>query len=70
MDKHDVENTDTTVDEVRRKLLKIGIYSVPAIMFIGTASIARASGSDRCVPKGPPIGVPPGPPDCLPPGQS
>jgi hypothetical protein len=44
MDKHDVENTDTTVDEVRRKLLKIGIYAVPTIALLGRVPKARASG--------------------------
>jgi len=33
------------VDSVRRKLLKIGIYSVPTIILLGRASVARASGS-------------------------
>jgi len=34
------------VDSVRRKLLKIGIYSVPTIMLLGKVKTARASGGN------------------------
>ena len=53
------------VDSVRRRLLKIGIYSVPAIMFLGRVKVARATNGN-----GPPFDphgdhpgfTPPGPP--------
>ncbi len=40
----EAKNADSTIDSVRRKLLKIGIYSVPTIIFLGKVSEARASG--------------------------
>jgi hypothetical protein len=60
-----MEDKDASVDSVRRKLLKIGIYAVPAIMFLGRAKVAKATG-----PNGPPFGPPfdpPGPPPKIPP---
>ncbi len=64
MAEHEIRNEDIedpSIDSVRRKLLKIGIYAVPAIMFLGRVNEARASG-----PNGPPFD-PPGPPTCIPP---
>lgn len=46
MDKHNVNEEGMNVDEVRRKLLKIGIYAAPAVMFLGKVRIARASTCD------------------------
>ncbi|MGH7889363.1 MAG: hypothetical protein ACRENF_02285 [Thermodesulfobacteriota bacterium] len=34
----------TNVNETRRKLLKLGVYSVPAVLFLGKVSGAKASG--------------------------
>jgi len=40
------ENADSTIDRVRRKLLKIGVYSVPTLILMGTATEAKASGGN------------------------
>jgi len=42
-EKKDREPNPNT-DQVRRKLLKLGIYSVPAVIFLGKVTGARASG--------------------------
>ncbi|HEX9667461.1 MAG TPA: hypothetical protein VGA95_13020 [Thermodesulfobacteriota bacterium] len=64
-----IKDEDTSVDSVRRRLLKIGIYSVPAIMFLGKVKVARASNGPSgspYSPSGPPFS-PPGPPPNIPP---
>ena len=64
-----IKDEDTSVDSVRRRLLKIGIYSVPAIMFLGKVKVARASNGPSLSPvgtSGPPWGTP-GPPPNIPP---
>jgi len=44
MEKHDNSKGNlSTVNEARRKLLKIGIYSAPAVLFLGKVSGAKAS---------------------------
>ncbi len=43
MDEHHLKDEDTSVDSVRRRLLKIGIYSVPAVILLGRVPKARAS---------------------------
>lgn len=65
MNEHHTKDEDTDIDSVRRRLLKIGIYSVPAIMFLGRVNAAKASGPPFD-PPGPPFS-PPGPPQCKPP---
>ena len=50
MDEHhiiDEDTEDTSIDSVRRRLLKIGIYSVPAIIFLGKVKEAHASGTSK-----------------------
>ena len=47
MNKKDENQVSSDVDNVRRKLLKLGIYSVPAILLIGKVTGARASGTAR-----------------------
>jgi hypothetical protein len=47
MNKPDENQASSDVDNVRRKLLKLGIYSVPAILLIGKVTGARASGTVR-----------------------
>lgn len=44
MDKQKIKQTSSSVDNARRKLLQLGIYSVPAILFLGKITGARASG--------------------------
>ncbi len=65
MDEHHTKDEDTGIDSVRRRLLKIGIYSVSTIMFLGRVHAAKASGPPFD-PPGPPFS-PPGPPQCKPP---
>ncbi|MBI2485838.1 MAG: hypothetical protein HYW01_02560 [Deltaproteobacteria bacterium] len=43
MVKSGIKQTTSSVDEARRKLLKIGIYSAPAVLFLGKVSGAKAS---------------------------
>ncbi len=38
-----IKQTTSNVNEARRKLLKIGIYSAPAVLFLGKISGAKAS---------------------------
>jgi hypothetical protein len=66
MDEHHIKDEDTSIDRVRRRLLKIGIYSVPAIMFLGRVNQAKASKGPPFSPPGPPFS-PPGPPPNIPP---
>lgn len=44
MDKLEKKDRKSNTDQARRKLLKLGIYSVPAVVFLGRATGARASG--------------------------
>jgi hypothetical protein len=44
MDKQKIKRTSSNVDNARRKLLQLGIYSVPAILFLGKITGAKASG--------------------------
>lgn len=44
MNKRDIKQTLSSVDETKRKLLKLGVYSAPALLFLGKVSGARASG--------------------------
>ncbi|GBD37765.1 hypothetical protein HRbin37_00003 [bacterium HR37] len=37
------KGTVDTVNSARRRLLQIGVYSIPAVLLIGTASQARTS---------------------------
>ena len=39
-----MSSRDIEKGEVRRKLLKLGVYSVPAIFFAGKVSYAKPSG--------------------------
>jgi hypothetical protein len=56
MDEDNINEEGMSVDVARRRLLKIGIYAAPAIMFLGKVRIARAStcqdqnsqGNDDC----------------------
>ncbi len=41
----------STVNEARRKLLKIGIYSAPAVLFLGKVSGAKASNGTTIGPR-------------------
>ena len=59
----DADIEDPSVDSVRRRLLKIGIYAVPAIMLLGRVNEAKASG-----PPFDPPGPPPSKPPFTPPG--
>ena len=43
MDKPNIKEKTSSVDEARRKLLKIGLYSAPALLFLGKVSGAKAS---------------------------
>lgn len=40
------EETSEIVDQVRRKLLKIGIYTAPTIALLGKVRGAKASGAN------------------------
>ena len=45
MDKQKImQSRSSDLDNARRKLLKLGVYSVPAILFLGKVTGARASG--------------------------
>ncbi len=50
MVKNTISDEGISVDEVRRKLLKIGMYAVPTIILLGKVPRARAStfGSQDC----------------------
>ena len=43
MDKPGIKQRTSSVNEARRKLLKIGVYSAPAVLFLGKVSGAKAS---------------------------
>ncbi|HSE83710.1 MAG TPA: hypothetical protein VLB01_04095 [Thermodesulfobacteriota bacterium] len=47
MDKQRIKQKTSSVDKARRKLLKIGVYSAPAVLFLGKVSGARASSNGR-----------------------
>ena len=49
MDKAKIKQNTTSVDEARRKLLKIGVYSAPALLFLGKVSGAKASSNGQPV---------------------
>jgi len=42
-----MSSRDKEKGEVRRKLLKLGVYSVPVIFFAGKVSYAKPSGCKR-----------------------
>jgi len=44
MSNHSEREIKSNVNETRRKLLKLGVYSAPAVLFLGKVSGAKASG--------------------------
>ena len=51
MDKPEKKQTVSSVNKARRKLLKIGIYSAPAVLFLGKVSGAKASNGQPIGPR-------------------
>ena len=44
MRKQEAKQLKSNVNETRRKLLKLGVYSAPALLLLGKVSGAKASG--------------------------
>jgi hypothetical protein len=44
MHKQEAKQLKSNVNEARRKLLKLGLYSAPTLLFLGKVTGARASG--------------------------
>jgi hypothetical protein len=44
MHKKEAKQLQSTINETRRKLLKLGVYSAPTLLLLGKVSGAKASG--------------------------